>query len=1034
MNDFVSLHSHSDFSRLDGAASIKDYFNRAKELGQRAFAITDHGSCNGHYDAWKAGKATGVKAILGIEAYLAPESRHEKSAIYFGTPDQKKLDVGAQGAATHMTMIALNAMGLKNLYRLQWYASTEGFYRNPRIDMELLEKHHEGILVTSGCAGSRTSVHLRLGQYDKAREHALDLQRIFGKDNFYVEVMSHGIEEDDLNDAELNKMLAELALDIGAPLVATNDAHYCNPDDDLLHDAFLCISTGKHLADEKRFKFNGSGYYLKSAEEMLETLPEYPEAILNSVVIADRVEPYDSHFEFRNRMPHLPDIDPDFENEYLEELCMQRFESMFGNHPDRHIYWDRMLYELDIIGKTGFAGYFLVLGDILSWAKSQGIRIGPARGSAGGSLVCFIQGISGVDPIKHNTPFERFLNLDRVSFPDIDVDIEITRRIEVINYTREKYGFDKVAKIGTLGTIKARSALKDANRVLGYSYNIGERLSKAFPSAVHGFSPSLACVFDKQDARYKDATELRAMIMGDEKSREVYDLAVKLEGLIRNFGVHAAGLIISSEPLKDIIPVRIVDGDVVTGFDQPGMEPMGLIKYDFLGLENLTVINRALEHIEALYGKTVEVESLPLDDTKTLNMLANGNSLGVFQLDSRPIRNLLKRMKVDSFDNITATVALYRPGPMGADAHTTYADRKTGKLRVEPIHEEFAEDLKDILQPTYGVICYQEQVMSVLQRVAGYSLGQADMVRRVMGKKKPEEMMKLEPELRSRLKERGYSDDAFQCLWDILVPFSQYAFCLAHSTGYALIAYWTAYLKANYPIAYFAALLSSEADDQEKLAQYLTDARSMGVKILPPDVNESDYGFTPTKRGIRFGLSAIKGVGESVIGEVRKRTYEDLNDFYENVFDKLNVRALQALIAGGAFDSFGDRIAHHDKAQEWLERAKTTKKCLENGDIPLIRSRFTVPKGQSGTAQMREWEKEIVGIILTLPTVVATLSRSLTDAEWVWVKTVLSGNPGPDPVRFKLGSVTFSSGQMINPSDTLVRALRASDAIEAKLV
>lgn len=1035
---FVSLHNHSDFSPLDGAAKVDTYFARAAELEQVAFAVTDHGSMSGHWEAWNAGKKHGVKPILGIEAYIAPQDLRHKKPVQWGTPEQKRLDVGGSGKATHMTMLALNTTGLQNLYRMQYVAATEGFYGYPRYDMELMAQHSEGILVTSGCAGSAISTRIRLGQRMKAYELADQLHSIYGE-NFFIEVMDHGIAEDDLNDYDLNVELVGLANKLGIPLVATNDAHYCTEEDASGHDAFLCLQTRSKLDDEKRFRFNGSGYHLKSAAEMERTLRDVPaEAISNTLLIAERVEAYDAHFEFRNRMPHLPGVDPDFEGEYLQHLVDESYAKE-GRAPSREEK-GRDDYELSVINSMGFPGYFIVLADIINWAKGRSIRVGPGRGSAGGSHVCYRIGITGINPLVHGLPFERFLNPERVSLPDIDIDFEITRRAEVVEYVRERFGEKNVVKILTLGTIGAKAAIKDAGGVLGHDFATTNQLTKLFPPPIHGFNADLYSVFDRSNKRYSDAKHLRAEIEANPEYRKIYDLALKIVGLIRNFGVHAAGVIISSEELDSIIPLRLPtgkdkedDADLVTGFDQNAMEPMGLIKYDFLGLENLTTLTRAEEFIQAIYGETIRAEDLPLTDAATYTMLAEGNALGVFQLDSPGMRKLLKRLKPRRFEDISAVLALYRPGPMGVDAHNSFADRANGKEQVTAIHSEFEGEVAESLAETHGVIVYQEQIMSVLQLVAGYTPGQADMVRRIMGKKKPAEMAKLEPELREKMKAKGYSDDAFEALWEILVPFADYSFNKAHTAAYGLISYWTAYYKRHYPIAYFAALLSAEADDQEKLTAYLADARDNGVNILPPDLNESDYGFTPTKEGIRFGLSAIKGVGESVITEYAEGGVNSLNDFYINISEKVNSRTLQCLIQAGALDAFGDRVEHSERSGDWLTRAKDTRKALAHGDQPLILGGYSLPSDQTDKPQMREWEKELLGTALTLQAITAQMERPLTDQEWAWVADLLEKHTGSERVKFVLDGVAFNSGQTVSPSGKLISMLNALRILKVSL-
>lgn len=1021
-NTFFPLHVHTDHSKLDGAGRIKDYIARTAALGLPGCSITDHGSMGGHWDFYQEAKKAGIKPVLGIEAYTAPEHRTLREKVKWGTPEQKEEDISGGGAYGHMTLFAQNVTGLRNLYRMHERSWTEGKYYKPRIDLELMSEYSEGLIATTGCPGGLTSTRLRLGQEAEALQYASNLKDIFG-DRLFVEIMDHEISFE----KELTPKQLDLARRLGIQPVVGLDSHCVNEEDNVVMDAFHALQSGSTINNPNRFKFSGEGFHLWTPELMQRKFGWVSDAIKSTLAIGEMVESYDDHFKFVNRMPHPIGVDPDFEDDALEEMVLA---ALVGRS---EAYRERAIYELSVIARMQFSGYFLVLADIIGWARQQKIRVGPGRGSAGGSLVCYLVGITGIDPLLHDLPFERFLNPERVSMPDIDIDFEVKRRGEVISYAKRRFGESNVANIATLSTIKAKAAIKDAARVLDKPYSLGNAMTGCFPKPIHGFQPGLECVTDSSSTRYKDARELRALIDSDPDAQEIMSLAVGLEGLIRQTGIHPGGVVISSEPIANVIPVTLDDDGLITGFDQPSMEPLGLIKYDLLGVENLSTIETALGHIQRLYGKTVVVEDLPLDDPKTYRLLASSKTLGVFQLDGAGMRGLINRLKPSRFEDISAVLALYRPGPMGVDAHFLYADRKNGKLPVEPIHPEFAEALRPVLDNTYGVIVYQEQVMRALEVLAGYTPGQADNVRRIMGKKKPAEMAKLEPELREKLLAKGYSEEAFQLLWDTLVPFADYSFNRAHTAAYGLVAYWTAYLKANYPIAYMAALLSAEADDQDKLAEYLNDARSMGVHILPPDVNDSDYGFTPTLEGIRFGLSAIKGVGSSVISEVSRSHYGLLEDFYTNISDKVNIRALQSLIAGGAFDTFGDRGVHYDKAQVWLERAKGQRKAIEHGDIPLMRPNYSLPDTQTDKKRMRAWEKEIVGIELTLPTVTVTMERGLTETEWMWLNGVLAQFPGTQKVTFRLDGVTFSSGQGVLPSDKMIRQMAALSALSACL-
>ncbi len=910
---FVHLHVHTEYSMLDGAARLGDLFSEASRLGMPALAMSDHGNVYGAYDFYKRGKAAGVKPIIGIEGYYAPQGRFERSPFDFGGgydegtgEDGESTGKGRQ-AYTHMTMWAESTEGLHNLFRLSSLSSLEGFYRKPRIDRDLLQTYGKGIIGTTGCPSGEVNRWLQAGNYDRAIAAAADYRDILGKDNYFCELMDHGLGIERKHREDLLRIARQLDI----PLLATNDLHYVYPGDADSHDVLLCIGTRTTMDDPKRFRFSARDFYLKSAAEMRAVWAELPEACDNTLLVAERC-----NVEFNegaNLMPRFPVPEGENEESWLVKEVERGLTLRFPNGvPETHRV--QAAYEVGVIIQMGFPGYFLVTADLVRHAKESGIRVGPGRGSAAGALIAYALGITELDPIAHGLLFERFLNPERVSMPDIDMDFDERRRGDMIRYATEKYGEERVAQIITYGSIKAKAAIKDSARALGYPFQIGERITKAMPPAVMGKDIPLAGIFDKTHGRYNEASEFRALYEADADVRKVVDTAKGLEGLKRQPGVHAAGVILCSEPLLDVIPIwrRDQDGAIITQFDMGVCETLGLLKMDFLGLRNLTVLDDCLRNIASNRGETIVLEDLTLDDPDTYALLSRGDTLGVFQLDGGPMRALLRSMAPDNFEDISAVLALYRPGPMGANAHNDYADRKNGRKPVEPIHPELAEPLAEILGDTYGLIVYQEQVMAIAQKLAGYSLGNADLLRRAMGKKKKEILDKEYVPFSGGMKANGYSEAAIQKLWEILVPFSDYAFNKAHTAGYGLVSYWTAFLKANYPAEYMAALLQSVKDDKDKSAVYLGECRHMGIKVLPPDVNDSDFDYTPRGTDIRFGLSAVRNVGanvvESLIGaRSSKGRFGGFDDFLEKVpISVVNKRVVESLIKAGAFDSLGE--------------------------------------------------------------------------------------------------------------------------------
>ncbi|MXG90851.1 DNA polymerase III subunit alpha [Nocardioides flavescens] len=968
-DSFVHLHVHTEYSMLDGAARLTELTKRAAELEMPAVAMTDHGNVFGAYEFYKKAKSAGVKPIVGIEAYFTPNiSRHERKGVNFY--DGGSDDVSARGAYTHMTLLSESTEGMHNLFRLSSGAWREGFFKQPRMDRELLSQHGKGIIGTTGCPSGEVQVHLRYGNYDAARQVAGEFQDILGRDNYFLELMDHGLSIE----TRVRDGLLRLAKDLQIPLLATNDSHYVMREDAPSQEHLLCINSGSTMdipagdGPGQRFAFSGDGYYLKSAAEMRELWRDFPEACDNTLLIAERCEVEFSE-SVGKYMPKFPCPPGENEDSWLVKEVEKGLRYRYpGGIPDK--VRRQADFEVGVITQMGFPGYFLVVADFINWAKDNGIRVGPGRGSGAGSMVAYAMRITDLDPLEHGLIFERFLNPDRVSMPDFDIDFDERRRGEVIRYVTEKYGEDRVSMIVTYGTIKAKQAVKDSSRILGYPFAMGDRITKAMPAAVMGKDVPLREIFDEGHKRYGEGGEFRSLYEADNDVKRVVDTAMGIEGLKRQWGVHAAGVIMSSEPLDDVIPLlrRPADGAMITQFDYPTCENLGLIKMDFLGLRNLTVLDDALLNIQANRGETVVLEDLELTDEATYALLQRGDTLGVFQLDGGPMRALLRSMRPDCFEDISAVGALYRPGPMGADSHNKYARRKTGREPIEAIHPELAEPLEDVLGETYGLIVYQEQVMAIAQKLAGYSLGQADILRRAMGKKKKEELDKQFAGFCAGMEERGYSRAAVDTLWAILLPFSDYAFNKAHSAAYGLVSYWTAYLKANYPAEYMAALLTSVKDDKDKSAIYLNECRRMKIQVLPPDVNESSANFTPVGHDIRFGLTAIRNVGANVVDGVvaareERGRYVDFNDFLEKVPALVcNKRVVESLVKAGAFDDMKHKrralVAIHEQAVDQYVDIKRNEAIGQDslfGGIDDTSSGFGV--AVAVPEDIEEWDK-----------------------------------------------------------------------------
>jgi len=948
---FVHLHNHTEYSMLDGAARIDELMSAAVEMGMPAVAMTDHGYLFGAYEFWSKARKHGIKPIIGLEAYVTPGThRSDKTRQKWG--DEKTRpgdDVSGGGAYTHMTILARNNEGMKNLFRMGSIASLDQVYAKwPRLDRELLSTYGDGLVATTGCPSGEVQVRLRLGQYDKALEAAAEFRDIFGAEHYFCELMDHG------NDIErrVRDDLLRLAKDLGLPLLATNDLHYTRQEDSKAHGALLCVQSGSTLMDPNRFAFDGDGYYLKSAQEMRHLWRELPEACDNTLLVAQMCEVSFTEGEGRY-MPRFPC--PPGEDEtswFVKEVTtglVRRFPDGVPDYATR-----QAAYEIDVIVGKGYPGYFLVVADFINWAKDNGIRVGPGRGSGAGSMCAYAMGITDLDPVPHGLIFERFLNPERASMPDFDVDFDERRRGEVIKYVTEKYGADRVAQIVTYGTIKAKQAVKDAGRVLGHPFVMGDKLTKAMPADVMGKGVSLSGIYDPTHPRYNEGGEFRQLVEVEPGALEVVDTARGLEGLKRQWGVHAAGVIMSSEPLVDVIPImrRLQDGQVITQFDYPSCETLGLVKMDFLGLRNLTILDDAIDNIRSNRDEEIDLDVLSktLDDRPTYELLCRGDTLGIFQLDGGGMRTLLRLMQPDSFEDISAALALYRPGPMGVNAHTNFALRKNGKQELVPLdpqlkgklQPEMVTALEPILGTTYGLVIYQEQVMEIAQKLAGYTLGTADLLRRAMGKKKKSVLDAEYVPFSDGMKAQGFNEASVAALWGVLVPFSDYAFNKAHTAAYGLVSYWTGYLKANYPAEYMAALLTSVRDDKDKSALYLNECRRMGIKVLPPDVNSSIGNFAAVGTDIRFGMEAVRNVGANVVEAVirtrgEKGTYSSFKDFLGKVPAVVcNKRTIESLIKSGAFDSLGEsRRGMLEVHERYIDALVEVKRNQDRGQDTL---------------------------------------------------------------------------------------------------
>ena len=961
---------------LDGMAKVDMLAAEVKRQGMPAVGITDHGNMFGSDAFYQKMVAEGIKPIIGIEAYLAPESRFNKNRIRWGEPHQKSDDVSASGAYLHQTMIAETATGLQNLFYLSSMASYEGqLGKWPRMDADLIAENATGIIATTGCPSGDVQTRLRLGQFDEALEAAAMWQDIYGKENYFLELMDHGLDIEN----RVRSELLEIGRKLDLPPLVTNDCHYVLQDQAHAHEVMLCVQTGKTMQDPDRFKFDGDGYFIKSAAEMRATWDNLvPGACDNTLLIAERVQDYSKLWEAHphDRMPIAGVPDGHTPTSWLTHEVMEGLKERFDGGIVPQVYIDRANYEIEVIDMKGYPSYFLIVADLIKHARSIGIRVGPGRGSAAGALVAYALTITNIDPIKHGLLFERFLNPERPSAPDIDIDFDDRRRGEMIRYAADNWGEDKVAQVITFGTVKTKQALKDSARALfgQPGYQIADRITKALPPAIMAKDIPLSGIMDPEHERYGEAGEVRGLIENDPDVRNIYETARGLEGVVRQAGVHACAVIMASVPLLDCIPMwkRPADGALITGWPYPSCEAIGLLKMDFLGLRNLTVIGDCIENIKTNRGIDLDLEALETEDVPTYELLSRGDTLGVFQLDSGGMRELLKRMEPTCFDDIVAALALYRPGPMGVGAHWAYADRKNGREEITPIHPELEEPLREILDETYGLIVYQEQIMRISQKVANYTAGQADGFRKAMGKKKPEVLAKEFVTFEAGMKENGFSSEAIKALWDTIEPFAAYAFNKSHAAGYGLVSFWTGYLKANYTSEYMAALLTSVADRKDKSAIYLADCRHLGIRVLSPDVNESAYTYQSVGEDIRFGLGAVRNVGEDVVASIvnsrgKIGKFKDFSHYLESIDTvACSKRVTESLIKAGAFDSLGHprkglALIHEDA----VDAVISTKKAADKGQFDLFAG-FGDSGGDSGGVDNffavqvpdEEWERK----------------------------------------------------------------------------
>ncbi|MFH0820066.1 MAG: DNA polymerase III subunit alpha [bacterium] len=947
---FVHLHTHSHYSLLDGLAKIDELINKAKEDCAEALALTDHGVMYGVIEFYQKAKAAGIKPIIGCESYIVPHSRHQKGPL-------------ANEERHHLILLAKNQVGYHNLIRLTTYAHLEGFYYKPRIDWELLEKYHQGLIGLSACLQGEIPTAILSGNLKKTEDVLAKYLNLFGREDFYLELQHHPTMPEQ---ARVNKALLDLAKKFKVQVVATNDVHYLNKEDAEAQDILLCLQTKKKREDKDRMSFLGEDFSFKSQEEMIASFHDCPEAIQNTVKIA---ESCDLEIELgKVTLPHFEVPSGKTADEFLHELCLEGLALRYGKRSGDAEYLERLDYELKIIKKTGFASFFLIVQDFVNWAKKQNIVVGPGRGSAAGSLVSYVLNITDIDPLIYDLLFERFLNPERVSMPDFDLDFADIRREEVIRYVEEKYGRDRVAQIITFGTMAARAAIRDVGRVMALSYSYCDKIAKMIP-----FFSSLSQALNTN-------VELRELYLKDPNAKELLETAKKLEGVARHASTHACGVLITREPLYNYVPLQFAssgDKTIVSQYSLHPIEDLGLLKMDFLGLKNLTLIENVHEIVQKTRGEDIKIEKIPLDDKKTYRLLQRGETTGVFQLESSGMRRYLKMLKPTEFEDIIAMVALYRPGPM--EWIPDFIDRKHGQKKIVYLHSK----LEPILKKTYGVAIYQEQVMKIARELAGFTLGEADILRKAVGKKIPHLLTKQKKKFIEGCVKNNVSAKLAEQVFSFIEPFAGYGFNRSHAACYAMIGYQTAYLKANFPVEFVAALLTSEEGSTEKINLIVQECLAMGIEVLPPDINESFKHFTvlpkSEKPTIRFGLLAIKNVGENVINVIvheRKQngSYQNLEDFLSRIKCKdLNKKSLESLIKSGALDRFGERAQMLYNIEKILSFIKEIQKNSQDKQANLFGAtssgqfaKLNLEKFETASEKQKlTWEKELLGLYIS---------------------------------------------------------------------
>ena len=960
---FVHLHLHTEYSLLDGMARIDQVFARAKELGMPALAITDHGALYGAFRFFLKGKEMGVKPIIGVEVYKAKNSRFDKK-------------VGLEKDNYHLTLLAKNLVGYKNLLKLISSAHLEGFYYKPRVDFELLEKHREGIIVLSGCLSSEISSAILNRDYSEAERLIRKYIEIFDK-NFYLEIQRYPKLKESIF---LNEELIKLSRKFGLPVVATNDVHYLDKEDAYAQEILLCIQTQRVIFEKNRplSMIDNPEYYFKSPKEMKGLFLDLPEAIDNTLKIASECNleiPYGNWI-----LPKFETPNGESPEDYLKKLTHQKISRVQGYDSD--LIKKRVEYELSVIIKKGYATYFLIVYDFVNWAKNKGIGVGPGRGSVAGSLVAYILGITDINPLDHNLPFERFLNPERPTPPDIDVDFADTRRDEVLDYVSSKYGHDHVAQIITFGTMEARLAVRDVARALGLTYSQGDRIAKMIPPPHQGFAMTIAQALE-------ESPTLKFAYENEEETKKVLDIARKIEGLPRHSSVHAAGVIMADKPLTEYVPLQKDPKEerIITQYDMYCLDlnavsdnkAIGLLKMDFLGLRNLTIIENTLRYVEKNTSQKIDIHQIPLDDKKTYDLISSGYTIGVFQLESSGMRHLAKELKPKKLSDISAMVALYRPGPM--DLIPSFLEGKNNPKKIKYIHP----DLKEILAETYGVLVYQEQVMQIANKMAGYTMSEADNLRMAIGKKKKELMKKEKEKFIAGCIKNGYKKNLAEKIWNFMEKFASYGFNKPHSASYALIAYWTAYLKANFPVEFMTTLLTAELSGvagpqrEIKMAQAIEECQRMGIAVLPPDINYSFSGFTIEGGAIRFGLSAIKNVGEAAIESIlstreKEGRFVSFKDFLFRVdLRKVNKKTVESLIAAGAFSSFANRATLLTNYPRILEEVQKEKMKQDKGQFDLFGESDVKNKlvdnfkevSEFSEEEIFEMERRIIGFLIS---------------------------------------------------------------------